>query len=131
MSEWERSRRVAESLRAARARSALRAGLHLVGAAGASGRSVERLAVSFFSRKASVVVSSVRGPTGPLHIGGALLRDILVWAPAPGTIALSVTLMSYTDRVRVGVAADERVIGDAAPLVAALERALGGPPHRA
>jgi diacylglycerol O-acyltransferase len=127
----ERLRRVARSLRAARSRGALGAAAHLAGASAAAGRWLERVAVRRFSRKASVVVSSVRGPGRPLHIGGALLRDAVVWAPAPGSVALAVTLMSYAGRVRVGILADECAIGDPAPLAAAVERGLGAPLDRA
>ena len=127
----ERLRRIARSLRSARAQGALGAAAHLAGASAAAGRWLERVAVTRFSRKASVVVSSVRGPASPLHIGGALLRDAVVWAPAPGNVALSVTLMSYAGRVRVGILADERAIGDPAPIAAAVERGLGAPPDRA
>jgi diacylglycerol O-acyltransferase len=127
----ERLRRISDSFRVARARGALRASAHLVGAASAAGRSVERRLVFFFSRRATVVVSSVRGPSKPLHLGGVLVRDVVVWAPAPGSVPLSVSLMSYAGRVRIGVAADARVIGEPGSIVAFLERELGGGAGRA
>jgi diacylglycerol O-acyltransferase len=122
----ERVRRVAESLRVARSRGGLRASARLVGAASAVGRPLERLAVTFLSRRASVVVSSVRGPSTALRVGGASLRDVIVWAPPPGQVPLSVTLMSYAGRIRIGVLADAHVVGDPAPIVRALESDLGG-----
>jgi diacylglycerol O-acyltransferase / wax synthase len=125
LSPDERTQRISDSFRMARARGAVRASTHLVGAASAAGRSVERRLVSFFSRRATVVVSSVRGPSQPLHLGGVLVRDVLVWAPAPGNVPLSVSLMSYADRVRIGVAADARVIGEPGSIVDFLERQLG------
>jgi diacylglycerol O-acyltransferase / wax synthase len=121
----ERVRRIGASLRAARSRGSLRASAHLVGAASVVGAPLERRLVRFFSRRASVVVSSVRGPLVPVHLGGILVRDVLVWAPAPGRVPLSVTLMSYAGRVRIGVSADAHVIGDPTPIVDELERELG------
>ena len=124
-------RRIGGSLRVARSRGAVRAGAQLVAAAGTIGGGIERKAVSFFSRRASVVVSSVRGPSKHVHLGGTLLRDVLVWAPAPGSVRLSVTLMSYAGRIRIGVSADALGIGDPALIVDALERELGAPAQRA
>jgi hypothetical protein len=85
---------------------------------------IERLGVSLFSHKASVVVSNARGPKRTLHIAGGEIKDIMVWAPAPGDIALAVTLMSYAGRVRISVAADAAVIGDPRPIVVEIEREL-------
>ena len=48
----------------------------------------------------------------------------MVWAPASGSIGLSVTLMSYDGRARIGVAADAHAIGDARRIVRELEREL-------
>jgi hypothetical protein len=127
----QRLRLAADGLRAARSRTIVGAGVRLVGAAGLVGGAIERLGVSLFSHKASVVVSSVRGPGEPLHLGGSLLRDIIVWAPPPGAIALAVTLMSYAGGVRVGVSADARAIGDPGPIARAIERDLGVPRNRA
>ena len=119
-----RIRLVRDSTRRLRSRSAGAAGARLAAAAGAMAAFVERAGVSFFSRKASVVVSSVRGLARQAHLCGAAVRDIVVWAPASGRIALSVTLMSYADRVRLGVAADGHVIGDARRVAQELEREL-------
>jgi len=114
-------RRTARALRSRRARIA---GARLAAAAGAVSAWIERAGVRFFSRRASVVVSSVRGPSSPLHLCGAAIRDILVWSPAAGTITLSVTLTSYAGHARIGVAADARTVGSARRVVAELEREL-------
>jgi WS/DGAT/MGAT family acyltransferase len=122
----ERVLRAKDGLRAARARGGLRAGAHLVGAAGAATAAIERAGVTLYSRKATAVVSSVRGPPCDVHLCGATVSDILAWAPPPGTIALAFTLMSYAGGVRVGVLADAQVIGDPRPLLQGLERELAG-----
>ena len=93
-------------------------------AAGAISPFIERIGVELFSRRASVTVSSVRGPAHPVHLCGAAVRDITVWAPASGSIPLSVTLMSYDGRARIGVAADAHALGDARRIVRELERQL-------
>lgn len=119
-----RLRKVRSTTRTLRSRRAALAGARLAAAAGALSAAIERAGVSFFSKRASVVVSSVRGPTSPLHLCGAFVRDVLVWSPASGTITLSVTLMSYAGRARIGVAADSRVLGNARRVVAELEREI-------
>ena len=119
-----RVHQVRRTTRGLRSRRAGIAGARLASAAGALSAMVERAGVSFFSRRASVVVSSVRGPSTPVHLCGASVRDIVVWAPASGTITLSVTLMSYAGHARVAVAADARVVGNARRVVAELEREI-------
>jgi hypothetical protein len=89
--------------------------------AGATLPAAPHAAISFYSRKASVVVSSVRGPEQPLHLCGSRIRDVIVWAPPSGEIAFSVTLMSYAGRARIGVAADARVLRDGRRIVRELE----------
>jgi hypothetical protein len=85
----------------------------LIAAAGLAAPWAVRLAVRRVSRSASLVVSSVAGPSERLHLGGVELRDMFVCVPAPGDIALSIALVSQGGRVSLSVLADARVIGDA------------------
>jgi diacylglycerol O-acyltransferase / wax synthase len=119
-----RVRRTCEAARQLHSRRAGVAGARIASAAGAVSAAIERAGLEFYSRKASVVVSSVRGPTTELHLCGALVRDLVVWAPASGSIALSVTLMSYGGKVRIGVVTDSHVIDDAERVVVELEREI-------
>lgn len=119
-----RVKRLQEDLAALRTRGAASAGSHLASAAGAATAFVERVGVGLFSRRATVMVSDVRGPVDPVRLGGVGVRDIFVWAPAPGSLPLAVSLISYAGRVRVGVLADAKVIGDARPIARDIEREL-------
>jgi diacylglycerol O-acyltransferase len=119
-----RVRVIDRALEAARAEGALAAGRGAVLAAGVTLAAVEHVAVALFSRGASVVVSSVRGPEQRVSLAGVVVEDVLVWAPAPGSIPLSVSLMSYAGRVRLGVLADARVVPDPRAFVLDLEREL-------
>ena len=107
------------------------AGAGLVSAASALAAPLERWGVTLFSRKASVVVSSVRGPSESVRVCGSRLADVVVWAPAPGTIGVAVTMMSYSGRVRIAVSTDARAIGDPAAIVRRVEQALGALQDRA
>lgn len=93
------------ALAAARA-SVAAVGGRLVGAAGVAPAIATRLGLSFFSRKATLVVSSLRGPSSTVHLGGAGVRDVLAWAPSVGAVGLAFTVLSYGGRLRVGVLAD-------------------------
>ena len=93
------------ALAAARA-SVTAVGGRLVGAAGVAPAIATRLGLAFFSRKATLVVSSLRGPSSPVHLGGACVRDVLAWAPSVGAVGLAFTVLSYGGRLRVGVLAD-------------------------
>ncbi len=108
-----RVRDVAHELRELRAHhQSISSGVSLTSAAGAATAVIERAGVRLFSKRATLMVSVVRGPEHPLRFAGATVRDVTVWAPVPGTIALGITLMSYAGRVRVGLNADARVVQD-------------------
>jgi len=119
-----RLRRIHDELQTLRSRRAVAGGVNLAFAAGLVPAAVERLGVSFFSRKASAMVSNVRGPAHVLHIAGAAVRDVVVWAPSPGSIALGITFMSYAGRARIAVSADAGVIGNPGGILRALEDEL-------
>ena len=115
-----RAREVHATLKLLRGAAAESGGL-LAGAAGALTATVERLGVAFFSRRASAVVSSIRGPTSLLHVGGATVRDVLAWAPCAGSIGLAMTVLSYGDTLRIGMLADAGLRPVAETLLAAIE----------
>ncbi len=106
-----RVRDVAHELRELRARhQSISSSVRLTSAAGATTALIERAFVRLFSKRATLMVSVVRGPSHPLRLAGATVRDVTVWAPVPGTIALGVTLMSYAGRVRLGLNTDAKVV---------------------
>lgn len=70
------------------------------------------------------MVSNARGPTRALHLAGAAVRDLVVWAPCSGSIAVGITPTSYAGHARIGGAGDARVIGDPRRIVTALEEEL-------
>lgn len=85
---------------------------------------LERLAVSFFGRKASLVLTNVPGPRGRVALGGAPVELILPWVPQSGNVALGISLFSYAGALRIGVAADAGLVPDPAALVACITDAL-------
>lgn len=114
---------VRAELRVARARATTRAA-PIVDVAGMAAARIERWGVLFFSRKASVVASSVRGPEQRLSLVGVPIEDLVVWAPAPGRVALSVTLTSYAGQVRLGVSSDAQLAADPDEIIRVLSAEL-------
>jgi len=96
----------------------------LVRLAGSVAPAIERWAVRRWSRRASLVVSSLAGPTMPLYVAGQLLKSIVIFAPAPASVGLSLTCFGYAGALRLGVLADRAVIERPEDLVTAFEDAI-------
>jgi diacylglycerol O-acyltransferase len=96
----------------------------LTGLAGAVAPGIERRAIRWGSRRASLVVSSLAGPPVPLHIAGQPLRAVVIWAPAPASVGLSLTCFGYAGELRLGLLADAAVIDRPQALVAAFQTAI-------
>lgn len=87
---------------------------------------VERLVVDHFGRRASLVLSAVRGPPARLHLGGHRIEGALFCVPHPATLGLGVSVLSYAGAVRLAVRADRAVLDRPARLVGAFEEELSG-----
>jgi len=96
----------------------------LVRVAGSVAPGIERRALRWGARRASLVVSSLAGPRTPLRIAGQPLGAIVIWAPAAATIGLSVTLFGYAGEIRLGVLTDSAVIDRPQQLVVAFQAAI-------
>lgn len=82
----------------------LSAGRALVRVASRVGAPIERIGVELLSRRASLVVSNVPGPTGAHRIAGSALARVVAFAPVSGAVGLGVTFLGYDGAVSVGVA---------------------------
>ena len=82
---------------------------------------VEDPAIAWFSAKASLVASNVRGPGRPMHLGGAPISQLLFWVPQTGSIGAGVSMFSYNDEVQYGVIADRRLIPEPGELVSIIQ----------
>jgi diacylglycerol O-acyltransferase len=85
---------------------------------------LEDLGTSFFSRKASLVVTNVRGPTARVQLAGAEVERMVFWVPHPATLGLGVSILSYAGTLRVGVRADAGILVEPAALAAAITAEL-------
>ena len=118
----ERVTAARDAMHEARATAGLQLGRSLVGAAFALREHAERIGVRLLSRKASLVVSNLAGPTEPtLHVAGRRITSIVFASPMPGSVALSASVFSYGGELRVTIAVDTAVLPDPWPLVRLLE----------
>jgi diacylglycerol O-acyltransferase / wax synthase len=85
---------------------------------------VEDRLIGFFTDKASLVVTNVPGPRQRLHLAGAPVTGILVWAPCSGSLGMTVSIFSYDGEVTAGFMADTALVADPGRLVRAYESAL-------
>jgi WS/DGAT/MGAT family acyltransferase len=81
-------------------------------------------AVNLLARRASAVMTNVPGPRAPLRFAGATIDGVMFWVPQSGRLGLGVSVLSYAGEVRVGIAADERLVPDPAAIVAEFHAAL-------
>jgi len=115
---------IARDMAAVRGGGMLRMMIGLLRLAGAVAPALERWAVSRGARRASLVVSSLAGPTAPTCLAGARLQTIVVWAPAAASVGLSLTLFGYAGALHLGVLADAAVIDRPEELVAGFQAAI-------
>jgi diacylglycerol O-acyltransferase len=94
----------------------------LLGALGLAPAAVVPWALRFFTRKASVVVTSVPGPRQRLHVGGRAIEEAMFWVPHPAGLGVGISILSYAGEARIGVRADVAALPEPGRLVAFFER---------
>ncbi len=95
--------------------------LGVLAAMGVASEEIERIGIDVFTRKASLLVTNVPGPSGELHLAGRRLAALLVWAPVSGDVGFCASLLSYAGTLRLGVSADGGLVPDPEAVVAAFE----------
>ena len=71
---------------------------------------VEARLIDYFTAKASMVVTNVRGPEQPISLAGTPVAGVLVWAPCSGDMRMTVSLFSYAGKVTAGFLTDAGVV---------------------
>jgi diacylglycerol O-acyltransferase len=87
---------------------------------------MEALGVELFSRKATLVITSLAGPKQQLHFCGSAIEDVMFWVPCAGNVGLGMSMLSYNGRVRLGVTADVGQLNNPAEITSAFESELRG-----
>lgn len=76
-------------------------------------KALEDFSNDLFGRKASLVMTNVRGPQGLLQLAGVPIERMYAWAPHPGKqLGMAVSIMSYRGTACLTVIADARLVPD-------------------
>ncbi len=69
-------------------------------------------AAQFFGNKASGVMTNVPGPRKPLYFAGKQISNIMFWVPRSGVVGLGISILSYNNKVTIGIASDKGLMPD-------------------
>lgn len=73
---------------------------------------IERIIVSIFGMKGSLVMTNVPGPRQTLYLAGKPVSSLIFWVPAPSSLGVGISILSYAGQVILGVATDSAIIPD-------------------
>lgn len=73
---------------------------------------------SWFSTKASVVLTNVPGPRTRLYFAGQPLKRLMFWVPQSGRIGLGISIISYQGEVLLGVMVDDGLVDEPEEILA-------------
>ncbi len=82
----------------------------LLSAVGMVPAEIEKWVIQWFGNKATAVVTNLPGPRERLYLAGARVDSVMYWVPQSGRLGLGVSVLSYADQVRVGIASDAELI---------------------
>lgn len=77
---------------------------------------IQKLVLSMFTSKGSVVLTNIEGPAGVRFLAGAKLSDLICWVPQAGTLGVGFALISYAQQIQLGIFVDKALVADASLL---------------
>lgn len=78
---------------------------------------LSRALVDFYARKCSAVMSNVPGPREALSVAGRKVKGMLFWVPQRANIGLGISILSFSNEVRIGVYSDTAVVSSPSELI--------------
>ena len=85
---------------------------------------VESRVIDIFTAKATAVTTNVSGPSAAVHLAGARLGTVLVWAPTAGSVGMSVSIFSYAGAISIGLLGHTRLVPDPQAIVQRIQGEL-------
>lgn len=64
------------------------------------------------SKHCTMVLSNLPGPKEAITIGDARLKDLAFWLPNRGSTGLGITVITYQNRIQMGIGGDNTVLDD-------------------
>ncbi|MEV3819164.1 WS/DGAT domain-containing protein, partial [Aeromonas salmonicida] len=86
--------------------------LNLLEVMGMAPKALQQQTIDILSAKASAVITNVPGPQQTLYLAGARLRQPLFWVPQAGDIGVGVSILSYDNKVQLGLITDKKRVPD-------------------
>ncbi len=84
---------------------------------GMSPEELHDVLVKMFGAKATAVLTNVPGPPIPLYLAGSKIKEIMFWVPQSGRVSLGLSIISYANKVWLGVASDAGLVPDPETIV--------------
>jgi hypothetical protein len=84
----------------------------LLGAAGMAPGFVEEQLLRLLAGKTTAVMTNVPGSQQPRYLAGQSIDQQMVWVPQAGDIGMGVSILSYNQRVQLGVITDKGMVDD-------------------
>lgn len=98
--------------------------LGVLSGVGMAPEEIEDAVVRLIGSKTTLVMTNVRGPENRLSLVGYPLKEIMFWVPQSGKVGLGVSVISYNNQVRVGIATDEGLIPDPKVLLSGMDEEI-------
>lgn len=86
--------------------------LSILGVVGMAPKVIQQQVLDLLASKATAVMTNVPGPTTPLYLAGARLRQPLFWVPQSGDIGMGLSILSYDGKVQFGLITDRNLVPD-------------------
>jgi diacylglycerol O-acyltransferase / wax synthase len=86
--------------------------LALYAALGFAPKIVQDRLFNLLASRATAVMTNVTGPQHPLHLAGAPLKQVIIWAPQTGDIGMGVSILSFNGMIQFGLMTDAALVPD-------------------
>jgi diacylglycerol O-acyltransferase / wax synthase len=86
--------------------------LGILSAMGMSPQEFQGTLVRLFGSKTTAVLTNVPGPPVPLYLAGQKIEGLMFWVPQSGRVSLGISIISYANKVFLGVATDVGLVPD-------------------
>ena len=86
--------------------------LGILSAMGMSPQELQGTLVRLFGSKTTAVMTNVPGPPMPLYLAGQKIEELMFWVPQSGRVSLGISIISYANKVHMGIATDAGLVPD-------------------
>lgn len=84
----------------------------ILSAMGMSPNELQGTLVKMFGSKTTAVMTNVPGPPMPLYLAGQKIEGLMFWVPQSGRVSLGISIISYANKVFLGIASDVGLVPD-------------------